>query len=192
MWSMRNTPEIARVFGYIVEQNVVVVKHYEFGTLADLVFGNKPDYPYTVEIAVSLATNVAQALSQLHASDVSHNDISATTIYLEEVGDELRAKVGGFAFATMFVDGQVTSKANVNGSHLRYAAPEALQRFVSGNWQSSSIALKAGDVYALSVIMFEMLGRAEAWDDISADNILAMVSQGDRPAFGELPDVDLV
>lgn len=168
------------------------VKHY-FGTMGDLMFGAMPDYPYTVELAIALAGNVAAGLVKLHASEVSHNDISGSTIFLDQVGDELRAKIGGFSFASQFSDGQVVaSKPNVNGAHLNYAAPESLQRFVTSSWKASAAAMKSGDVYSLSVLMYESLCRQPAWEGQSKDDILATVQGGNRPAFGELPDVEEV
>lgn len=121
MWALRNSDEIARVYGFTLEQNQILIKYYEFGTLADLAFGNKPDYMYTAELAIVLAGQVASGLGMLHASEVTHNDLAITSILLELTGDSLKAKISGFEFASQLIGGQSVVKGpNVNSVHLMY------------------------------------------------------------------------
>jgi serine/threonine protein kinase len=52
---------------------------------------------------------------------------------------------------------------NLRGLSWRYAAPEMIYRFRGVQIHENEMALKAGDVYALAMITFELLCRIALW-----------------------------
>lgn len=80
----RKTGNFATVYAYTLEPQQIFLKSYDFGTMSDLIFGKYPSFPYTVEIATALATQVVTGVARLHAAQVSHNDLSPMSIVLEQ------------------------------------------------------------------------------------------------------------
>ena len=54
---------------------------------------------------------------------------------------------------------------NLNGASISYASPEAIVRFRSGGDVDVNHpqVIKAGDVYSLAVVLYEMMSRKEPW-----------------------------
>ena len=55
--------------------------------------------------------------------------------------------------------------SDLNGASCAYAAPEVFHRFRSKKLASNidGEIMKAGDIYALAITIFEMLTRQEVW-----------------------------
>ncbi len=114
-------------------------------TLAQLV---RREAPLTVERAAWLGLQVARALAEAHARGIVHRDIKPENIFVTHAGDEAdHAKVLDFGIAR--VDGalQGLTETGVVGTP-QYLAPELLM---------GEPATGAADVYALGVVLFQML-----------------------------------
>lgn len=49
--------------------------------------------------------------------------------------------------------------------------------------------MRAGDIYSMAITMFEMLMRVKTWQQVDVVDLIQLVSAGERPAFGALPEV---
>lgn len=113
-------------------------------TLAQLI---RREAPLTPERATWLGIQVARALAEAHGRGIVHRDIKPENIFVTHAGDEAdHAKVLDFGIAR--VDAlQGLTETGVVGTP-QYLAPELLM---------GESATGAADVYALGVVLFQML-----------------------------------
>jgi eukaryotic-like serine/threonine-protein kinase len=122
-------------------------------SVAQLVAGG----PLPIERAVRIAEQVLAALEAAHASGVVHRDVKPANVLITPSGD---AKLADFGIAKRFDDltESVTRTGFVVGTP-RYLAPEqALGRPLT----------PASDVYAVGVLLYEMLAGVPPYDGATA------------------------
>ncbi len=125
-------------FAYIVMELV------EGTTLARLL---KSEGPLPVAKAVDVAVQVADALACAHAHGVVHRDVKPANILLREDG---HVKVADFGIAKAGNGDDLTRTGVVMGT-AKYLSPEQ----VSGNPADAG-----SDIYALGIVLYEMLAGA--------------------------------
>lgn len=144
-----NHPHIATVHDVLdVEGKLVVVFEYVEG---ETLSARLQRGPLSVNETVEIAWQLADALAAAHAQGIIHRDLKPSNVVL---GPDSRAKVLDFGIARMVPAGadMAASVPGTIGGGLvgtpGYAAPEQyLSRNVDGR----------ADLYALGVMMFEML-----------------------------------
>ena len=128
--------------------------------------------PLPIEEAVDIATHVLAALAAAHAVGIVHRDVKPANVLLGSDGD---VKLADFGIAKRFddLDESVTTTGTVIGTP-RYLAPEQAV---------GATVTSATDVYAMGILLFEMLtGRAP----FTGDSLVAIATvQQSQPA----PDV---
>ncbi|WP_165938769.1 MULTISPECIES: serine/threonine-protein kinase [unclassified Parafrankia] len=142
-------PHVVRVYDYVEagELSLLVMEMLSGGTLTRRRAGMTP----LTACAVGLA--VAQALRCVHDHDVLHRDIKPDNILFDTAG---RLKVADFGIAKV-VAGSGPAASTVVGTPL-YMAPE---QFAGGQLQ------RATDIYALGVVLFELLTGVAPADSAS-------------------------
>jgi serine/threonine protein kinase/TolB-like protein len=102
------------------------------------------------EEAQPIAEQIAAALGAAHAAGVIHRDLKSANVIVVGAGPRVRAVVTDFGLARAAVEGgdQVTGDGGVVGSPA-YMAPEQVE--------GGRNLTPAADVYALGVVMFEMV-----------------------------------
>ena len=123
----------------------IVMEYVHGRTLAQVV---AEDGPLPPELAAAIAASVAEALAFAHAEGLVHRDVKPANIMLTDSG---RVKVMDFGIARVVSAHTLTQTATVFGT-AAYLSPEQAQgERVDGR----------SDVYALGVVLYEMLtGRA--------------------------------
>ncbi|MEM9799889.1 MAG: WD40 repeat domain-containing serine/threonine-protein kinase [Planctomycetota bacterium] len=130
----------------------------------------------SVRSSVRLALQVAEALEHAHVSGVLHRDIKPGNILLDAEG---HAWVTDFGLCRIEEAGSLTSDGAVVGT-LRYMAPE----------QVEGAAEERSDVYALGLVLFEVLTGRPAFDTTHRARLIHDVLHVSPPRVRRLrPDV---
>jgi len=117
-----------------------------------------------MDVAWPIFVNLAWALDHAHAHGVIHRDVKPENVFLEETG----ARLGDFGNA------RVVSVASVTGASLTWGTPEyvAPEMFMRGRADPRS------DLYALGVVLYEMLAGRVPW---SRDQTITRVAGSAAP-----------
>lgn len=141
-------PNILNVTDFGSDVNGTVYTVYEGAAGETLKETIRRDGKFKLERAVRIAWQIASALSAAHAGGVVHHRLNAKNVLLAQTaGDAETVKILDFGAARN--DNQAAFDHTANLKDLEYLAPE----------QNASVADadERSDVYALGVILYEML-----------------------------------
>lgn len=142
-------------FAYIVMELVAGT------TLARLI---KSEGPLPVDRAIDVAAQVADALACAHAHGVIHRDVKPANILLRPDG---HVKVADFGIAKAGMGNDLTRTGVVMGT-AKYLSPEQV---------SGSPADAGSDIYALGIVLYEMLcGRPPFVGDTELSTAVARLT----------------
>lgn len=123
----------------------LVMEILEGETLADLL---ERQASVPLDRTLSIAIQISRALARAHDLEVIHRDLKPENIFLAEgTGGFDRVKLLDFGIARSMQDTRLTGAGEVFGTP-QYMAPERITSIDAG---------PAADVYALGVILYEML-----------------------------------
>jgi len=131
-------------FGEQDGQPYIVMRYMPNGTLAQRIAGG----PLTLERSLTIVQRTAQALDRAHGAGIVHRDLKPGNILFDQYDTPYLADFG----IVKMLDGQTLTATGLIGTPA-YMSPEQArgERSIDGR----------SDVYALGVILFEMLtGRA--------------------------------
>jgi serine/threonine protein kinase len=139
-------PHIVRVYDYVEHDGLrlIVMELLSGGSLSRRLAGISP------ESACAVAIAVAEALSYAHAQGVLHRDIKPQNVLFDAAD---LVKVADFGIAKIF-DGSAATASAVAGTPA-YMAPEQIIGSRLG---------PATDIYALGVVLYEMLAGTSPFD----------------------------
>ena len=176
-------PNIIRQFDYGVTDNGLMFLVMELLTGRELADEIAESGTLTVARALGIAGRIVDALRLAHNLDIVHRDLKPGNIFMarRDDGSEV-AKVMDFGIAKSLDDGapQVTQAGVVVGTPA-YMSPEQAK---SGKLTANS------DVYAVGIILYEMLTGAVPFQSESLVSVLMMqVSRQPPPLRERRPDL---
>ena len=128
----------------------LVMELVEGSTLRDLLNENGP---LSVEQTIQFITPVLSALAAAHLIGIIHRDVKPENILISKDG---RIKVADFGLARNMTMAQtMTAESSVVLGSVSYLSPEQVQR---------GIADARSDVYAIGIVLFEMLLGKKPYD----------------------------
>jgi len=128
----------------------LVMELVEGSTLRDFINENGP---LSVEQTIQFITPVLSALAAAHRIGIIHRDVKPENILISKDG---RIKVADFGLARNITMGQtMTAESSVVLGSVSYLSPEQVQR---------GIADARSDVYAIGIVLFEMLLGKKPYD----------------------------
>lgn len=163
------SPRLLRVYdiGESDDGPFLTMEHVDAPTLRAVL----EEGPLAIDEVIRLATEIAEALGELHALGIVHRDIKPSNLLI--VGSSVKLADFGLAFHLDSGESRLTQSAAVVGT-LEYVSPEqALGRDVDFRT----------DLYSLGIVMFEMLAGRPPFETPST--IATLVAHIQRSA----PDV---
>ena len=136
-------PNIVNIYdvGVMDGAHYIVMEYVPGRTLKDKI---KQEGHLSVNEALTVAKGIASALSHAHANNLVHCDIKPHNILMMPDGS---AKVADFGIARAVTESTMTYTGNVVGS-VHYFSPEQAK---------GTMITPKSDVYALGVVLYEML-----------------------------------
>ena len=162
-------PNIVRVldFGAADDAPYIVMELVRGGTVRDLMrTGGRVDQ----YAAARIAAGIADGLEAAHIRGVLHRDLKPDNVLL---GDEGRPKIADFGIARLAAATAITQKGELLGTP-HYLAPEQM---------TGDVVDERADIYALGVILYEMLTAARPTGGTTPSEIVSRRPRVDpRPA----------
>jgi len=134
------------------------------------------------QTAAELLAQVADGLAAAHAAGVVHRDLKPDNILLAPTMDGgVRSRLTDFGIARLLDSSGMTTSGAVLGTP-NYMAPEVIE---------GSPATPAADVYALGIVLYELLAGRPPFDDDGCDTaiLLRHTRAAARPLAGMPPRV---
>ena len=171
---IREHPNIAQVIGFSRKPLSIVLEYYSKGSLDDLIYDCQVrGFSWSVPWCRTFTSDIAQGLAHMHQLSIAHCDIKPGNILLKLEQGSLVGVLSDFGISRILDGGQGSSSIavagfkahNLNGVSMKYASPESILRFrkVGDASVNLSQVIKAGDVYSLAVVLYEMLTQMKPW-----------------------------
>uniref|UniRef100_A0A0N5AF44 receptor protein serine/threonine kinase n=1 Tax=Syphacia muris TaxID=451379 RepID=A0A0N5AF44_9BILA len=175
------------ILAYVASDNVgmelqlwLITEFHKFGSLYDYL----QDHTVTPQTLAKMIRSISSGLSFLHFElensshskffkpAIAHRDIKSKNILVK---NDLSCAIADFGLAVKFENGKVDLPNNAKCGTTRYLSPELLSDdYDLKNFESH----KMSDVYAMGLVMWEILRRCE---------INGKVSKYEVPYFDRLP-----
>lgn len=142
--------------------------YYPLGSLDKALYKNQT-IPPTKRLAFQFALEISQAVEFMHSSGFAHCDLKPHNVFIDNFStSRYRCKLADFGLVQVLDEQHSYVKAydfmSMRGLTISYAAPEAIQRFRKHViLQPKVIHYTAGDVYSLSIVLFELAQMRMAW-----------------------------
>ncbi|KDQ49932.1 hypothetical protein JAAARDRAFT_614036 [Jaapia argillacea MUCL 33604] len=121
--------------------------------------------------------DVAKGLEYLHEQGIFHGDISGTNVL---VTSEHRGKLCNFGLTRLFTDPNsvlYVTASLAQGGTMVYLAPELLLKKDGLDGKATD----AGDIYAFSMLSWELYARKPPFSDVLPNDLVEHVASGERP-----------
>lgn len=129
-------------FGEEDDQLYIVMAYLKGGSLADRIAGTQ--YGLEIDETLRLINLIASGLDYAHSMGIIHRDLKPSNILMDEHGNPYIADFG----IAKRLDGRDDATNTIMSGTAGYIAPEIAQ---------SGRSTKKADIYALGIILFEML-----------------------------------
>ncbi|PQF02636.1 Stk1 family PASTA domain-containing Ser/Thr kinase [Enterococcus faecium] len=165
-------PNIVSVYDVGEEDNMqYLVMEYVKGM--DLKRYIQTHYPVPYETAVNIMQQILSAISLAHNHQIIHRDLKPQNALIDNEGV---VKITDFGIAIALSETSITQTNTMLGS-VHYLSPEQAR---------GSMATKQSDIYALGIILYEMLTGSVPFDGESAVTIALKHFQDDLPSIKAL------
>ncbi|KPB04317.1 Stk1 family PASTA domain-containing Ser/Thr kinase [Bacillus sp. CHD6a] len=161
-------PNIVSIYDIGEEDDIyyIVMEHVSGKTLKQYIQQYAPVEQYN---AVEIMNQLTSAISHAHENGIIHRDIKPQNILIDDYGT---VKVTDFGIAMALSSTTITQTNSLLGS-VHYLSPEQAR---------GSLATKKSDVYALGIVMFELLTGRLPFSGESAVSIALKHLQSQTPS----------
>ncbi|WP_099974906.1 Stk1 family PASTA domain-containing Ser/Thr kinase [Lactobacillus terrae] len=107
------------------------------------------NYPIPYHEVVDIMEQIADAVSEAHSHGIIHRDLKPENILVDTSKDPVQVKVSDFGIALALSDRSITRTNSLVGS-VHYMSPEQIR---------GGSATELSDIYAMGIILYEMLTK---------------------------------
>ncbi|QIW79790.1 serine/threonine protein kinase PrkC [Bacillus tequilensis] len=161
-------PNIVSIYDVGEEDDIyyIVMEYVEGMTLKEYITANGPLHP---KEALNIMEQIVSAIAHAHQNQIVHRDIKPHNILIDHMGN---IKVTDFGIATALSSTTITHTNSVLGS-VHYLSPEQAR---------GGLATKKSDIYAIGIVLFELLTGRIPFDGESAVSIALKHLQAETPS----------
>ncbi|KAI3643051.1 hypothetical protein MP228_012606 [Amoeboaphelidium protococcarum] len=182
-----------KLVGFSQNPNTIVMKFYEYGSVEDVLNGKSKSGQWSFDLMIPLFCDIVEGLSEMHKNGFVHSDIKPANIMLgrESESERFHAVISDFGITQIVSNKALLVSAfhvsKLQGASVNYAAPELLRKLTNQSNQldedaSAQNKLKL-DVYAVSIMGYEMVTRTPAWAPRRDTEVIDAALNGIRPQF---------
>jgi serine/threonine protein kinase/tetratricopeptide (TPR) repeat protein len=166
-----NHPNIVKVFGTdeIDGTHYIIMEYVAAGSLRSLL---KREGKLSVEQTLSIALELADALSRAHHKQVIHRDLKPDNVLIAEDGTP---RLTDFGVAHLRNGTRMTQDGSIIGT-IAYLAPECF----SGQFGINT------DIWAFGVMLFEMLSGTHPFEDDTVAQTITTILTTEAPTLSSL------
>ena len=161
MQHIHNHPNITKIIGFSNTPLVMLMEYFPEGSLRSYTKKNK----LSRSTMAYLVGDIARGLRHMHALMIAHCDIKTDNVLLKNGKRRLVAALADFGISRILKGKSMVAgfmELQVDGASVRYASPDALMRLRTGI-EHDSDTMKAGDVYGVGLIIYELLSGVPPW-----------------------------
>ena len=165
-------PNIAAVYDFteVQGQPCIIMEYVDGDTLCDRV---RPYGPMPTAEALRIFASVVDAIAYVHSHGVIHRDIKSNNI---KIGTQGQVKLLDFGIAKGGASPALTQAGSVIGT-IEYLSPEQI---------STGHADERSDIWALGVLLYEMLTGRVPFQAQTIGALCAQISNADYPPLRQL------
>ncbi len=75
MWYFRSSKNFAKLLGFTTSPATIIMKHYQRGSLSDLIYNDQQNISWTSHLIFCLLKDIATGLREMHDNGFAHCDI---------------------------------------------------------------------------------------------------------------------
>lgn len=128
-------------------------------------------FPIPYHEVVSIMEQITSAVAVAHAHGIIHRDLKPENILVDDSKDPIQVKVSDFGIALALSDRSITRTNSLLGS-VHYMSPEQIR---------GGSATELSDIYALGIILFELLAKTVPFKGDTAVAVALKHSKEDIP-----------
>lgn len=161
-------PNIVNIYDVGEEDNIyyIVMEYVSGETLKQYI---QKHSPIPLEKVIDIMLQITSGISHAHQNNIIHRDIKPQNILLDKDGN---VKITDFGIAIALTSTTITHTNSVMGS-VHYISPEQAR---------GGISTKKSDIYALGIVMFELLTGSLPFSGESAVSIALKHLQTETPS----------
>ncbi len=176
--SALDTPHAVKVegTGNLGDGSPYIVMEFLEGQPLNVIIEQKGG-PFDAERVLSLADQVAQGIHEAHARSIIHRDLKPENIFVIPTSQGEHVKVVDFGISKIFSaeDGVKLTQTGVTVGTPQYMPVEQLRGTKDLDGRV--------DVYALGVVMFEMLAGVRPYDGFTYEEVILKVATTTAPSL---------
>ena len=178
-----NHPHICTLYDLGHHQGIdfLVMEYLEGQTLADRLAQG----PLPPDLAVAIATDIADALDSAHRQGIVHRDLKPGNVMLTKSG----AKLLDFGIAILRPNQQVSGGATAETVTAALTSPHAIVGtlpYMAPEQLEGREADTRTDIYAFGVVLYEMLSGKLPFDGGTQASLIAAIMNGTIPSITRL------